>query len=445
MAFRILSIILFDGEGWFYIVTALLRMAGLWLIFRKCGEKGWKSVIPSYRYLAMGRCAGCELEGLGVFWTDIALTVLKIVLLLLSFSDLTGFMLVGLQLALYLVMLVTSVRLYRGMIELFGTRRRWMVLWVLLDFIPSVLWGFLKRYQPNWKLEDLEEQAEDFFSGQSATVLEKGLTVNLEHRTARDMMRKKTLLRDIHLDILPGNMVLLLGGSGAGKTTFINAVNGYEPAKAQIMLNGSNVYADYKRMKFDIGFVPQQDLMRDDDTVLHTLLDAAALRLPTGFTRQQRRERVDEVMDIFGLTPVKESEVEKLSGGQRKRLSIAMEFLSNPSLFILDEPDSGLDGVIARELMSQLRAIADQGKIVMVVTHTPDRCADLFDHVLVLAKDAKRTGRLAFYGEMDEARRFFGCQTMEEIVKCVNRTEEGGKGLADDCIRKYAEVRHAES
>ena len=148
-------------------------------------------------------------------------------------------------------------------------------------------------------------------------------------------------------------------------------------------------------------------------------------------------------MGIFGLKPVRSNLVEKLSGGQKKRLSIAMEFLSNPSLFILDEPDSGLDGVMARELMQQLRKIADTGKIVIVITHTPDRVIDLFDDVIVLAKDAARTGRLAFYGSIQEARTFFGREKMEEIVKSINRKEEGGDGLADEFIMKYAEVNHA--
>ena len=147
-------------------------------------------------------------------------------------------------------------------------------------------------------------------------------------------------------------------------------------------------------------------------------------------------------MDIFGLTPVAGSLVEKLSGGQRKRLSISMEFISNPSLFILDEPDSGLDGVMARELFQQLRRIADNGKIVIVITHTPDRVIDLFDDVIVLAKDSARTGRLAFYGTIEEARAFFGREKMEEIVKCVNQKEEGGDGLADEFVLKYAEVHH---
>ena len=242
--------------------------------------------------------------------------------------------------------------------------------------------------------------------------------------------------------IKPGSMVLLLGGSGAGKTTFLNAVNGYEKAKAEIILNGDNVYKEYKRMKFKVGFVPQQDLMRGNDTVLRTLTDAAAIRLPVDFDGKERRARVDEVMKIFGLLPVQGSLVDKLSGGQRKRLSIAMEFISNPALFILDEPDSGLDGVMARELMQQLRRIANQGKIVIVITHTPDRVIDLFDDVIVLAKDAARTGRLAFYGSIDDARAFFHKERMEQIVMSVNRAEEGGEGKADEYIMKYAEVQN---
>ena len=119
-----------------------------------------------------------------------------------------------------------------------------------------------------------------------------------------------------------------------------------------------------------------------------------------------------------------------------------MEFVASPSLFILDEPDSGLDGVMARELFVQLRKIADTGKIIIVITHTPDRVIDLFDDVIVLAKDSARTGRLAYYGSIGDARAFFGRDTMEQIVKSVNRKEEGGDGLADDYVLKYAEVQH---
>ena len=172
------------------------------------------------------------------------------------------------------------------------------------------------------------------------------------------------------------------------------------------------------------------------------MLDAASLRLPKDFAPADRRARVEEVLKAFGLGHAHNHLVEKLSGGQRKRLSIAMEYISNPSLFILDEPDSGLDGVMARELFEHLRQIADQGKIVIVITHTPDRVIDLFDDVIVLAKDAKRTGRLAFFGPVEEARRFFGKERMEEIVKTINSRQEGGEGRADEFILRYAEVQH---
>ena len=320
-----------------------------------------------------------------------------------------------------------------------------MWLWALTEtrWIPALIWGWKKEYRPAWKVEDIRRVMETMALTGRAAVMETGLTVNLKERSVREFFQKKILLWDIHLYIPQGHMVLLLGGSGAGKTTFVNAVNGYEKANAEVVLNGSNMYTQYKQMQYETGFVPQQELMRSKDTVYYTLMDAAKLRLPKDVPAEIRKKRVEEVMEIFGLTPVKNSLVQKLSGGQKKRLSIAMELISNPSLFILDEPDSGLDGVMARELMEQLRSVADTGKIVIVITHTPDRVIEFFDDVIVLAKDSARTGRLAYYGSIPDARKFFGCENMEQIVKQVNRVEEGGAGRADEFITRYREVQHA--
>jgi len=326
----------------------------------------------------------------------------------------------------------------------FDQKKYWVILFALpgLRVIPCLLWGLSPKYKPLWTVDELQSEAANFFSNSRAEVLDQGLTVNLEERTVTEMFEKKYLLRDIHMYIKPGHMVLLLGGSGAGKTTFLNAVNGYEKAKAEVMLNGRNMYREYKDMMYDVGFVPQGDLMRGTDSVFRTLMDTATLRLPRNFTRAEREARVEEALKMVGLTAARNTLVSKLSGGQRKRLSIAMELIPNPTLFILDEPDSGLDGVIARELFQQLREIADQGKIVIVITHTPDRVIDVFDDVIVLAKDSARTGRLAFFGPVEEARTFFGRESMEEIVKSINTKEEGGEGRADEFILKYAEVQH---
>ena len=264
------------------------------------------------------------------------------------------------------------------------------------------------------------------------------LSIHIEERNAWNRLRKKTLLRDINLQISSGSLVLILGGSGAGKTTFMNAVMGYEPAKGSIAYGSSDIYREYEKMKYEIGYVPQQDLLRMEDVVYDTLDNAAQMRLPDSVSAAEREKAVGHALNMFGLSREKNSLVGKLSGGQRKRLSIAVEYIGNPSLFFLDEPDSGLDGIMAKELMTNLRQIADQGKIVMVISHAPDRAFDLFDKIIVLAKSARDdSGHLVYYGSPSDACRFFGTETLEGIVGRINRKDEGGEGLADEYIRKY--------
>ena len=427
---------------WAIPMTVLLTV-GLWRMFVKSNIRPVWALIPCARDYKLSVSANREPDGRTL---SVSLAVYTLTSVFGLFSDSLSeraWLIVGVTAVVsFLVHFIYSIRVYRGLIEVYQARRRWLLLWVFLPGLAAAIWGVSDRFQPRWKVEDLRREQKATFGGKDISPMRQGLTVNLRERSVTEFFQKKILLRDIHLSIDPGRMVLLLGGSGAGKTTFLNAVNGYEKANAKVMLNGGDVYGDYKKMKYEVGFVPQQELVRGKDTVLHTLMDASRLRLPAEVTSSVRKARVNEVMDIFGLAPVKNSLVEKLSGGQKKRLSIAMEFISNPSLFILDEPDSGLDGVMARDLMKELRAIANQGKIVIVITHTPDRVIDLFDDVIVLAKDAQRTGRLAFFGPVQEARAFFGKHEMEQIVRSINRPEEGGEGHADEFIQRFAEVQH---
>lgn len=440
----VLLCLLLDAElGVISVIHQVFFLTGLWRIFQKCGVKGWWALVPFARHYKLGRCADRESESRKYVIALILMNIINLVIFLITEDVTINAFAVLFYLLLHVIMFIYRIRIALGLIEVFDRRHSWILLWIFIPAAGAMIFGFRKSFQPLWNAEELLTDASEFFSGSRAAILDQGLTVNLEERTTKDFFRKKYLLRDIHMYIPPGHMVLLLGGSGAGKTTFLNAVNGYEPAKAEVVMNGKNMYKYYKSMQYDIGFVPQQDLIRGSDSVYRTLMDTASLRLPNDFSKDEREARVEEVMEIFGLTPVKKSLVDKLSGGQRKRLSIAMEFIPNPTLFILDEPDSGLDGVMARELFTQLRQIAGQGKIIIVITHTPDRVIDLFDDVIVLAKDVKQTGRLAFYGPIEEARAFFGKEKMEEIIKSVNRPEEGGEGLADEYIMKYAEAQHA--
>ena len=446
---KIAMIVLFGTTSVSGAVMTALFIVGLWKMLEKSGVPGWWALIPGAREYMLARCAEREPEGRITCLTSLAILVVQLLtqlelLTIPSAEEMESFdFFTILILALYLVEFVYSIRVCVGIIEVYGRRRRWLWLWIPLSFIPALIWGFSSKYQPLWKVEDIRRELSDVTSSGMANILDDGLTVNLRIRKVREFLHMKTLIRDIHLSIPPGRMVLLLGGSGAGKTVFLNAICGYEKADASVMLGGTDIYKHYKKMQYQIGYAPQQDTMRGKDTIYGTLMDTAKLRLPKDALPSERKARVDKVLDIFGLTPSRTHLVEKLSGGQRKRVSIAMELLSNPALFILDEPDSGLDGVMARELMEQLRAVADQGKIVIVITHTPDRVVDLFDDVIVLAKDEKRVGRLAFYGSVDEARAFFGRERMEDIVKAINMKSVGGEGRADEFIAKYAEVQHA--
>lgn len=428
----------------YVLATDLMLIVGLIGIFSKFQINKIWAFIPVIRMYKLAQCADREDEGITWCIFDSIFTVVTFFMddIEARTSNFPQIYVTSsiLILGLAIFAIVYSVKVYRGLCEVFGMKKKWAAAWVFLRGPVSIYWGLSKKIQPVVTEVVSENAAKE--SGMSVDSLDQGLSINIKSRSVRAGVKTKYLLKDIHLNIKPGRMVLLLGGSGAGKTTFLNAVNGYEPADATILLNGDDVYKHFDKMKYEIGFVPQQDLIRYRDTVYKTLSDAARLRLPTKIKEAEMSKKVEEVLDIFGLGTVKNNMVEKLSGGQKKRISIATEFISDPFLFILDEPDSGLDGIMARDLMNRLHEISRLGKIVIVITHTPDRVIDLFDDVIVLAKDANRVGRLVFYGPIDEAKEFFGKSNMEDIVRCINREDEGGEGKSDELIEKYSEVQH---
>lgn len=430
---------------WIVIVHRVLMIAGLFFLFPKCGIKRVWAFVPWIRYYQLGRAANMTEEApvwaLCSFMSEMAAVWYIMTNLFSEAISETSVYLAFLFMLIFLgISLVYGVRISTALCRNFSKSPMWSVGWIFFDAIPMLFWGLNKDCIPQKRADEKKTAA--VISGNVAETLENGLTIDIRSRTVMEGLKRKQLLRDIHLSIPPERMVLLLGGSGAGKSCFIGAVNGYEQADATILLNGQNVYQSYNNVKYDIGYVPQKDLVRFQDTVYNVLNQAALLRMPKTVSKKERKARVEEVMEAFGLAAVKDHRIAKLSGGQQKRVSIAIEFMSDPQVYMLDEPDSGLDGVLAKELMQRLNAISRRGKIILVITHSPDRVIEYFDEVIVLAKDEEYTGRLAFYGSIDEAKKFFERDTMEEIVKSVNRVEEGGEGRADELIEKFEEMRY---
>lgn len=246
--------------------------------------------------------------------------------------------------------------------------------------------------------------------------------VSCKNGTGENGGNKKYILRNVSLKINPGELIAILGGSGAGKTTFMNCINGFEPAtEGRVLVDGLELYKNYQSLKSCMGYVPQQDIVHDNLTLESMLTYTGKLRLPSDVTKQELSTRVAEVLEMVDLTKEKDTFIRKLSGGQRKRASIAVELVSDPSLFFLDEPTSGLDPEAETNLMHQLRRLSDQnGKTVIVITHTLQNIR-LFDKVIFLAPG----GKLCFYGTPGEAEKFFEVDNLADAYEKISDDIDG--------------------
>jgi ABC-type multidrug transport system ATPase subunit len=199
----------------------------------------------------------------------------------------------------------------------------------------------------------------------------------------------RPLLQDVSFTARPGTLTAVIGPSGAGKSTLVKLIGGAMPRSAGVVaFDGHDVHAEYASMRSRIGMVPQDDVVHRQLTVEQALNFAAELRLPPDTSTDDRRQVVERVLDELELTPHKKTRVDKLSGGQRKRASVAMELLTGPSLLILDEPTSGLDPALDRQVMTMLRRLADAGRVVIVVTHSLTYVS-MCDQILLLAPGGK--------------------------------------------------------
>ncbi len=228
------------------------------------------------------------------------------------------------------------------------------------------------------------------------------------------------LLDDISLVIPPRKFVAIVGGSGAGKSTLMDALNGLRLAQSgTVLYNGVNYYSNLAAFNTQLGYVPQDDIVHRELTVERALYYAAKLRLPSDFSSEQVKWRIDEVLEDVEMTERRNLLVSKLSGGQRKRVSIALELLANPSVFFLDEPTSGLDPGLDRKMMTLLRRLADRGRTIILVTHATNNI-NACDYVCFLAQG----GRLAYFGPPNDAKLYFEKTDFAEIYSALEPSKE---------------------
>ncbi len=228
--------------------------------------------------------------------------------------------------------------------------------------------------------------------------------VQIEVRNVNQQVSSSlNLLKDISLTIDPNEFVALVGMSGAGKTTFMNAISGYWPAShGWVLVNGINLYDHYDLFRNDIGYVPQKDIVHAELTPELALDYVAQLRMPPDTSAGERRAVVAEVIKDLDLTERKDIPISRLSGGQLKRVSIGVELLTKPRLLFLDEPTSGLDPGTEFDMMKLMRRLADQGRTIVLITHATKNVM-MCDKAIFLA----RGGNLAFYGAPEDALEYF--------------------------------------
>jgi ABC transport system ATP-binding/permease protein len=225
----------------------------------------------------------------------------------------------------------------------------------------------------------------------------------------------KELLDNISLTARPGTLTAIIGGSGAGKTTLSRLIAGYtRPSAGSVTFEGHDIHAEYATMRSRIGMVPQDDVVHRQLTVNQALGYAAELRLPPDTSKQERAQVVAQVLEELDLTKHADTRVDKLSGGQRKRASVALELLTQPSLLLLDEPTSGLDPALDRQVMLMLRQLADAGRVVLVVTHSVSYL-DVCDQILLIAPG----GKTAFNGPPSQVGAALGTTNWADIFANV--------------------------
>lgn len=269
-----------------------------------------------------------------------------------------------------------------------------------------------------------------------------GVTVDASNVVIKRGKGRKQFVTSNHvsLNIRPGELVAIIGGSGAGKSTILNCMCGYlPPTEGHVYINNVDLYKNFDSLKEMVGYVPQSDIVYDNLTLEDMLKYTARLRLPKDVTPAEAQAQIDRAIEMVDLTEKKKSFIKSLSGGQRKRASIAVELLSDPKLLFLDEPSSGLDPGTERNLMKSLKKMAEGGKTVILVTHSTLQL-ELCDRIVFMGKG----GNLCYFGSAKDAREFFGVDDLVDVYNMITENAPLWRDKYNSAITHNEKNRSAE-
>ena len=234
-----------------------------------------------------------------------------------------------------------------------------------------------------------------------------------------------------HVSFTLGERCLLgvIGPSGAGKSTLLGSLTGMPPASGgSVLYDNRDLYAHYAELRHRIGLVPQENILHTQLTPRRALAYAAELRFPRDTSKPERQQRITEVLAELSLTGHANTRISALSGGQQKRVNVALELLTRPSLLFLDEPTSGLDPGLDKSVMEQLASLAHDGRTVIVVTHSVANL-HLCDRLLVLVPG----GKIAYFGPPADGLRHFAQPGWAEVFQAFDT--DPGRDWAGDYHR----------
>ena len=303
---------------------------------------------------------------------------------------------------------------------------------ILPDASVSRRHAVLRRTESGWRVEDLGSRSGSFLNGRlfkaeelvfgdllrigpfslrfDGRFLQEAAGTTGARLDARELKKSALgvpILSGVSLSAAPCQFVGVIGPSGAGKSTLLDALCALRPADSgSVMIDGADLYANYEALREELGYVPQDDIVPLELSTEQALIFSARLRLPRGTPAAEMRKLVWHTMRLLGLEERARTPVGKLSGGERKRVSVGAELLCRPRLMFLDEPTSGLDPAAEFRLMESLRHLAVTGCTILCTTHVMGN-AFLFDRLAVMCG-----GRLVFFGEPANALEYFGVERL---------------------------------